>query len=171
MDIKITNLGVRDRKEIEIDQHKNVYERLCNTTAWSEIYAYRHIPTIKPSSYEKIRTIAEKDLFCWGVDDEGNYWKKYKNYNWKKMMFEDQPKYGHSSSIVASRGQSYWTAEENGTIIGRDDEVPLNQMQRRMYDLNFKKTIYGCMRKRRKLTKKIFKNCSILFWKNESNRA
>ena len=66
MNIKITNLDVKDRKEIGIDQHKNVYERLCNTTAWSEIYTYRHIPTIKPSSYEKIRTITEKDLFCWG---------------------------------------------------------------------------------------------------------
>ena len=70
------------------------------------------------------------------------------------MTFEDQPKYGRSSSIVASRGQSYWTAEENGTIIRRDDEVPLNQMQQSMYDLNFKKTIYGCMRQRKKLTKK-----------------
>ena len=72
------------------------------------------------------------------------------------MTFEDQPKYGLSSSIVASRGQSYWTAEENGTIIIRDDEVPLNQMQRRMCDLNFKKTIFSAMRKRRKLTKKIY---------------
>ena len=156
MDIKIINLGVDNGKEIGIDQHKNVYERLCNTTAWSEIYAYKHIPTIKPNSCEKIRTIAEKVLFCWGVDEEGNFWKKYKNYNWKKMTFEDQPKYGLSSSIVASRGQSYWTAEENGTIIRRDDEVPLNQMQRRMYDLNFKKTIFSTMRKRRKLTKKIY---------------
>ena len=156
MDIKIINLGVDNRKEIGIDQHKNVYERLCNTTAWSEIYAYKNIPTIKPSSCEKIRTTAEKDLFCWGVDEEGNFWKKYKNYNWKKMTFEDQPKYGLSSSIVASRSQRYWTAEENGTIIRRDDEVPLNQMQQRMYDLNFKKTIFSTMRKRRKLTKNIY---------------
>ena len=66
MDTKITNLGVTDGKEIGIDQHKNVYEQLCNTTAWSEIYAYRHIPTIKPSSCEKIRTIAERDLFVRG---------------------------------------------------------------------------------------------------------
>ena len=154
MDIKIINLGVDNGKEIGIDQHKNVYEQLCNTTALSEIYAYKHIPKIKPSSCEKIRTIAEKDLFCWGVDEEGNFWKKYKNYNCKKMTFEDQRKYGLSSSIVASRGQSYWTAEENETIIRRDDEVPLNQMQRRMYDLNFKKTIFSTIRKRRKLTKK-----------------
>ena len=156
MDIKIINLGVDNGKEIGIDQYKNVYKRLCNTTAWSEIHAYKHIPTIKPNSCEKIRTIAEKDLFCWGVDEEGNFWKKYKNYNWKKITFEHQPKYGLSSSIVASCGQSYWTAEENGTIIRRDNEVLLNQMQRRMYDLNFKKTIFSTMRKRRKLTKKVY---------------
>ena len=72
------------------------------------------------------------------------------------MTFEHQPKYGLFSSIVASRGQSYWTAEKNGSIIRRDDGVPLNQIQRRMYDINFRKTIYGCMRKRRKLTKNIY---------------
>ena len=59
-----------------------------------------------------------------------------------------------SPNMGLALGQSYWTAEENGLIIRRDNEVPLNQMQRRMYDLNFKKTIYGCMHKRRKLTKK-----------------
>ena len=167
MDIKIINLGVNDEKEIGIDQHKNVYERLCGTIAWSETYSYKHMPKIKASetySYkhmpkikasnsEEIRTIEEKKLFCWGVDKEGNFWKKYKNYNWKKMTFEDQPKYGLSSRIVASRGHTYWTAEENGTVIRRDGEVPLNQMAKRMYDLNFRKTIFSSLRKRRKANK------------------
>ena len=152
MDIKIINLGVNDEKEIGIDQHKNVYERLCGTIAWSEIYSYKYTPKIKASNSEEIRTIEEKKLFCWGVDKEGNFWKKYRNYNWKKMTFEDQPKYGLSSRIVASLGQTYWTAEENGTVIRRDDEVSLNQMAKRMYDLNFMKTIFSSLHKMRKLT-------------------
>ena len=154
MDIKIINLGVNNEKQIGIDQHKNVYERLCGTIAWSKIYSYKHMPKIKASNSEEIRTIEEKNLFCWGVDKEGNFWKKYKNYNWKKMTFEDQSKYGLSSRIVASRGQTYWTAEENGTVIRRDNEVPLNQTAKRMYDLNFRKAIFSSLRKRRKLTKR-----------------
>ena len=130
MDIKIINLGVNGKKEIGIDQHKNVYERLYGTMAWIEINSYKNIPKIKASNSEEIRTIEEKNLFCWGVDKEGNFWKKYKNYNWKKMTFENQPKYGLSSRIVASRGRTYWTAEENGTVIRRDDEVPLNKWQK-----------------------------------------
>ena len=79
------------------------------------------------------------------------------------MTFQDQPKYGLISSIIASRGQSYWTLEGNGTIIRRDDDVPLNQVKRRMFDVNFHKTIYrtsckhcGKIHKRR-TTKKIRK--------------
>ena len=152
MDIKIINLGVNDEKEIGIDQHKNVYERLSGTKAWNEIYSYKHMPKIKASNSKEIRTIEEKKLFCWGVDKEGNFWKKYKNYNWKKMTFEDQPKYGLSSRIVVSRGQTYWTAGDSVTVIRRDDQVPLNQMAKRTYDLNFRKTIFSSLRKRRKLT-------------------
>ena len=116
MDIEIKKLGEIDRKKIGMDQHKNIYERYCNATAWYEIFAYRRKPEIKTSSFEEIKIVAEKSLFYWGVDSEGNFWKKYKHYMWKKMTFEDLPKYGLSSTIVATRGQTYWTSEENGTI-------------------------------------------------------
>ena len=117
MDISIRKLGEIEGKKIGIDQHKNIYERYCNTTAWYEIFAGRRKPEIKASSCEQIKIVAEKNLFCWGVDGEGNFWKKYKHYHWKKMTFQDQPKYGLSSTIIATRGQTYWTSEENGKLI------------------------------------------------------
>ena len=70
---------------------------------------------------------------------------------WKKMTFEDQPKYGLSSTIVATRGQTYWTSEENRTIIRRDNDVPLNQIKKRMFDVNFNNMIFGKIRKRRRM--------------------
>ena len=97
---------------------------------------------MRKTSLEEIKIIAEKKFFYWGVDNEGNFWKRYKHYNWKKVTFQDQPKYVLSFSIIASRGQSYWILEGNGTVIRRDDDVPLNQVKRRMFDVNFHKTIY-----------------------------
>ena len=65
------------------------------------------------------------------------------------MTFEDQQKYGLSSTIVATRGQTYWTSEENGTIIRRDNDVLLNQIKKTMFDVNFNNMIFGKISKRR----------------------
>ena len=154
MDIEIKKLGEIGGKEIGMDQHKNIYERYVKTTAWYEIFAYRRKEEIIASSDEEIKIVAEKNLFYWGVDNEGNFWKKYKHYHWNKMRFEDQPKYGLSSTIVATRGQTYSTSEENGTIIRRDDDVPLNQVRKRMFDVHFNKMIFGKIRKRKTMINK-----------------
>ena len=160
MDIEIKKAGEIDGKEYGIDQYKNIYERYVNTTAWFEIFEYRKKPGTKNPSCEEIKIIKEKNFFYWSVDNNGDYWKRYKQYRWKKIEYEDKPKYGLSTSIIASRGQSYWTLEPNGTVIRRDNDVPLNQVKKRMFDVNFYKTMYRTACKhcgkvhKRKTTKK-----------------
>ena len=121
---------------------------------------------MRKTSFEEIKIIAEKNFFYWGVNNEGNFWKRYKHYNWKNMTFQDQPKYGLSSSIIASRGQCYWTLEGNGTVIRRDDNVPLNQVKRRMFIKQYIELLVNiAVRYIREEQQKSKKNC-FLFCKN-----
>ena len=104
MDIEIKKVVEIDGKEYGIDQYKNIYESYVNTTAWFEIFEYRKKSETKNPSCKEIKIIKEKNFFYWGVDNHGDYWKRYKQYRWKKIEYEDKPKYGFSTSIIASRG-------------------------------------------------------------------
>ena len=157
MDIKIQILGEYEDKEVGIDQHKNIYDRPKYTTAWNVVHEYRRIPKTKPPTSEEIMLLLENGSFRFGVDKDGKYWKRYLNYSWKEMIYEDYSKYGLTSTIIGLLSQTYWTRESNGTIIKRKCDIPLREEKRRKCDPNFYKLITPKkLIKRRKDVTKVF---------------
>ena len=138
MDIKINVLGIDKGQEVGMDQYKNVYSRPEKTTAWEVLHEYRRIPKTKESSRKDIKIIGDYGLFKFAVDNEGKYWKKYLNYNWKEFIYEDLPKYSFTSTIIGCLTQHYWTREStNGTVIKRYCELPLRDEKKMKTDPNF----------------------------------
>ena len=137
MDIKIQSIGNHDGKEYGMDQYKNVYNRNILTTAWDVVHEYRRVPNTRQSSSKDMKLLAERGLFSFAVDADGQYWKKYLHYPWKEMIYEDLPKYGLTSTIIGLLAQNYWSREPNGTIIKRYCDIPLREEPRRKSDPNF----------------------------------
>ena len=142
MDTKIKVLGVDKGYEVGMDQYKNVYSRPEKTTAWEVLHEYRRVPKTRKSDRNDMKVTGEYDLFKFAVDSEGKYWKKYLNYDWKEFIFEDQPKYGLTCTIIHCLAQCYWTREsKSGVVIKRHCEIPLAHEKRMKADPNFYKLI------------------------------
>ena len=70
----------------------------------------------------EIKVLEQKIIFIEGVDKKGNYWKKYKNFQWKKIEFKEyELKTIQKSKVVYADTESYVTkGKENGDLIKRD---------------------------------------------------
>ena len=125
MEIEIKSLALNNGLEIGMDQYKNIYSKPKDNESWEVIYEYRRIPTTRTSN-KNMTLPAEQGLFMFAVDKNGKYWKRYKHYPWKEMVYEDRPKYYITSKIVRTTEEFYWTQElKNKTVIKRPCNLPL----------------------------------------------
>ena len=127
MEIKITSLGLSDSFEIGMDQYKYIYKKPKDNDSWEVVYEYRRKPKTRKTSWCKDMTLlTESGLFSFAVDEDGKYWKKYKNNPCKEMIYEDQPKYELTCKIISTSRQCYWTEEyKTKIIIKRYCNLPL----------------------------------------------
>ena len=80
IELEIQFLGKLEEYEYGIDQFKNAYKRLIDCVAWECISEYRRKQETKSGDSKDITILAEINLFCFGVDSQGEYWKKFKNF-------------------------------------------------------------------------------------------
>ena len=135
---------------------KNVYSRPEKHTAWEVVHEYRRIPKTRYSSSRDMKIIGGNNLFTFAVDNNGKFWKKYLNYEWKEFIYDDLPKYGLTSTIIGCLSQHYWTREsKNRTIIKRYCELPLRDEKKRKADPDFNTLLTTeCIKKRRQKPRK-----------------
>ena len=127
MEIKIKSIGQSEGLEIGMDQCKNVYSKPRDNDCWKVVHEYRRVPKKRETSWCKdITVLAEKVLFTFAVDQDSKYWKRYKNYPWKEMIYVDPPKHYLTRKIISVSPECYWTEEhKTKTIIKRYCNLPL----------------------------------------------
>ena len=67
----------------------------------------------KKSNTKEITIIQQRDFFYWGVDEDGNYWKRYKNYKWRKMEFKTHEQERIKNKVIYAEKDCYITRERN----------------------------------------------------------
>ena len=70
-------------------------------------YFYREL--YKPPKTRDIKIIEQKGDFWGGIDRYGGYWKKYKNYSWKKMEFKNYEPVKKLDKIIYADANCYIT--------------------------------------------------------------
>ena len=92
----------------------------------------------------EVTILEEKKGFYWGIDEAGEYWKRFLNYEWREMKNKSSkmPTTRKSKSI-AVKEMKYWLQDKDGTVKQRETNIPLNLWHKKMHDPNFYKIIYN----------------------------
>ena len=111
--------------EYGYDDEDSIYERSDFSNVCILLFEKKNIykkELYKKSETKKITILEQKGYFYWGVDHDGRYWKRYKNYAWKKMEFKTYEQKRVRNKIIYADKSSYLTRERGcKTIIKRDN--------------------------------------------------
>ena len=140
MNSKIKTFTQNNKYDYGLDKEQTFWQK--ENGVWMVMFEKKDLKKKTPKGEAII--LEEKNGFYWGVDEDGNLWKRFLNYEWREMKNKTSKMTTiKKSKLIAVKGMKYWLQDKDGTVRQRETDIPLNLWHKKVHDPNFYKMIYN----------------------------